>query len=66
MCKMKAERIIKEILMKTNCRFLASELEDGLIIVRFIDVRGEYQKGIFPYRFMNEQDIENMVTRLVF
>lgn len=66
MCKMKAERLIKEILMKTNCRFLCSELEDEILIVRFIDVRGEYQKGIFPYRFMNEQDIENMVMRLVY
>ena len=66
MCKMKAERLIKGILTKNHCRFLVSELEDGLLIVRFIDVRGDYQKGIFPYRFMNEQDIENMVMRLVY
>ena len=66
MCKFKAERLIKEILSKKHCRFLASELEDGLLIVRFLDVRGEYQKGIFPYRFLNEQDIENMVMRLVY
>lgn len=66
MCKFKAERLIKEILMKNHCRFLMSELEDRVLIVRFLDARGDYQKGIFPYRFMNEQDIENMVMRLVF
>ena len=66
MCKMKAERLIKGILIKNHCRFLCSELEEGLLIVRFLDVRGDYQKGIFPYRFMNEQDIENMVMRLVY
>lgn len=66
MCKFKAERLIKQIITKNHCRFLSSELEDGLLIVRFIDIRGEYQKGIFPYRFMNEQDIENMVMRLVY
>lgn len=66
MCKFKAERLIKEILSKNHCRVLSSELEDGILIVRFLDIRGEYQKGIFPYRFMNEQDIENMVMRLVY
>lgn len=66
MCKFKAERLIKQIITKNHCRFLSSELEDGILIVRFIDIRGEYQKGIFPYRFMNEQDIENMLMRLVY
>lgn len=66
MCKFKAERIIKETLTKTHCRFLTSKLEDDILIVWFIDVRGDYQKGIFPYRFMNEQDIENMVMKVVF
>ena len=66
MCKFKAERIIKETLSKVHCRFISSNLEDGLLIVRFVGVRGDYQKGIFPYRFMNEQDIENMVMRVVY
>lgn len=66
MCKFKAERLIKEILMKNHCRFLMSELEDRVLIVRFLDVRGDYQKGIIPYRYMDEQDIENMVMRLVY
>ena len=41
MCKFKAERLIKETLAKVHCRFISSNLEDGLLIVRFIDVRGE-------------------------
>lgn len=66
MCKMKAERLIKETLTKVHCRFLTSELEDGLLKVWFLDVKGNCQKGIFPYRFMNEQDIENMVMKVVY
>lgn len=58
MCKMKAERLIKEILMRNHCRFLMSELEDGLLIVRFLDVKGNYQKGIFPYRYMNDKKLK--------
>lgn len=66
MCKFKAERLIKEILMKNHCRFLMSELEDRVLIVRFLDARGNYQKGIFPYRYMNEQDVENRVMEVIY
>ena len=66
MCKFKAERIIKETLSKVHCRFISSNLEDGLLIVRFIDVRGDYQKGIFPYRYMNEYEVENKVMECVY
>ena len=66
MCKFKAERIIKETLSKVHCRFISSNLEDGLLIVRFIDVRGEYQKAVFPYRYMNEQEVVDRVMEVVF
>lgn len=66
MCKFKAERIIKETLSKLHCRFISSNLEDGLLIVRFIDMRGEYQKAILPYRFMSEEAIVNKVMESVF
>ena len=66
MCKFKAERIIKETLSKVHCRFISSNLEDGLLIVRFIDVRGNYQKGIFPYRYMNDQEVENRVMEVIY
>lgn len=66
MNKMRAERLVKEILMKNHCRFLMSELEDGLLIVRFLDVRGNFQKGIFPYRYMNEHDVENKVMEVIY
>ena len=66
MCKFKAERIIKEILTKNHCRFLSSELEDGILIVRFISVRGDYTKNFFPYRFMDEKEIEDMVQRSLY
>ena len=66
MCKFKAERIIKETLAKVHCRFISSNLEDGLLIVRFIDVRGEYQKAVFPYRYMNEQEVVDRVMEVVF
>ena len=66
MCKMKAERIIKETLMKTHCRFLTSELEDGLLRVWFLDVKGNCQKAIFPYRYMNEQDVVDRVMEVIF
>jgi hypothetical protein len=66
MCKFKAERLIKETLTKVHCRFISSNLEDGLLIVRFIDIRGEYQKAVFPYRYMNEYEIENKVMECVF
>ena len=66
MCKFKAERIIKETLSKLHCRFISSNQEDGLLIVRFIDIRGEYQKAIFPYRFMSEEGIENKVMESVY
>lgn len=66
MCKFKAERLIKEILSKVHCRFITSNLEDGLLIVRFIDIRGEYQKTVFPYRYMSEYEIENKVMESVF
>ena len=61
MCKFKAERIIKETLSKVHCRFICSELEDGILIIRYIDVHGEYTKNYFPYRFMNEGEIIDMV-----
>lgn len=66
MCKFKAERIIKETLTKVHCRFISSELEDGLLVVRFISVRGDYQKAVFPYRYMSEYEIENKVMESVF
>jgi hypothetical protein len=66
MCIFKAERIIKETLSKVHCRFISMNLEDELLIVRFIDIRGEYQKAILPYRFMSEYEIENKVMESVF
>ena len=63
MCKFKAERIIKETLSKNRCRFLASELQDGILIIRYIDACGEYTKNYFPYRFMNEDEIIDMIMR---
>ena len=66
MCKFKAERLIKETLSKVHCRFITSNLEDGLLIVRFIDIRGEYQKAILPYRYMSDYEIENKVMESVF
>ena len=66
MCKFKAERIIKETLSKVHCRFISSNLEDGLLIVRFIDVRGDYQKAVFPYRYMNDCEIVEKVMESVF
>lgn len=66
MCKFKAERIIKETLAKVHCRFISTNLEDDLLIVRFIGVRGDYQKGIFPYRYMSEDDLVNKVMEVVF
>lgn len=66
MCKFKAERIIKETLSKVHCRFISSNLEDGLLIVRFIGVRGDYQKAIFPYRYMNEQEVVDRVMEVIF
>lgn len=66
MCKFKAERIIKETLSKVHCRFISSNLEDGLLIVRFIDIRGDYQKAVFPYRYMNDYEIVDKVMGSVF
>ena len=66
MCKFKAERIIKETLSKVHCRFISTNLEDGLLIVRFIGIRGDYQKAIFPYRYMNEQEVVDRVMEVVF
>ena len=65
MCKFKAERIIKETLSKVHCRFICSELQDGLLVVRFIDVRGDYQKAVFPYRYMNDCEIVDKVMESV-
>ena len=65
MCKFKAERIIKEILKKYHCRFLSSNLEDGLLIVRYIDTWGDYRKDTFAYRFLTEQEVENKITKAV-
>ena len=66
MCKFKAERLIKETLAKVHCRFISSNLEDGLLIVRFIGVRGDYQKAIFPYRYMNNQEVVDRVMEVIF
>ena len=66
MCKFKAERLIKETLSKVHCRFISSNLEDGLLVVRFIDVRGDYQKAVFPYRYMNDCEIVDKVMESVF
>ena len=65
MCKFKAERLIKETLSKVHCRFISSNLEDGLLVVRFIDVRGDYQKAVFPYRYMNDCEIVDKVMESV-
>lgn len=62
----KAERIIKETLSKVHCRFISMNLEDELLVVRFIGVRGDYQKGIFPYRYMSEDDLVNKVMEVIF
>ena len=66
MCKFKAERLIKETLSKNHCRFLTSELQDGILIIRYIDARGEYTKNYFPYRFMNEDEIIDMILRSLY
>ena len=66
MCKMKAERLIKEILLRNHCRFLTSDLEDGLLRVWFLDVKGICQKGIFPYRYMNEQEVIDRVMEVLY
>lgn len=66
MCKFRAERIIKETLTKLHCRFLTSELEDGLLRVWFIDVKGNCQKAIFPYRYMSEKEVMNRVMEVIF
>ena len=66
MCKFKAERLIKETLSKNHCRFLCSELQDGILIIRYIDARGEYTKNYFPYRFMNDYEIVDKVMESVF
>lgn len=66
MCKFKAERIIKETLTKVHCRFLTSELEDGLLRVWFLDINGNCQKAIFPYRYMSEKEVMNRVMEVIF
>lgn len=66
MCKFKTERLIKETLSKNHCRFLTSELQDGILIIRYLDARGEYTKNYFPYRFMNEDEIIDMVLRSLY
>lgn len=65
MCKFKAERLIKELLKKYHCRFLCSELDDGLLIVRYINTYGHYTKDVFAYRFLTEHDVENKITKVV-
>lgn len=66
MYKMSAERLIKKTLTKVHCRFISSEVEDGLLIVRFIGVRGDYQKAVIPYRYMSEKAIVIKVMESVF
>lgn len=66
MCKFKAERIIKETLTKVHCRFLTSELEDGLLKVWFLDINGNCQKAIFPYQYMSEKEVMNRVMEVIF
>lgn len=66
MCKFKAERLIKETLAKVHCRFICSELQDGLLLVRFIDLHGNYTKQVFPYRYMNDYEIVDKVMESVF
>ena len=65
MCKFKAERLIKELLKKYHCRFLTSSLEDGILIVRYINTCGHYTKDTFAYRYLTEQDVENKITKVV-
>ena len=66
MCKFKAERLIKETLAKAHCRFISSNLEDGILIIRYLDARGEYTKNYFPYRYMNDYEIVDKVMESVF
>ena len=37
-----------------------------ILIIRYIDARGEYTKNYFPYRFMNEDEIIDMVLRSLY
>lgn len=66
MCKFKAERLIKDILQRLHCRFICSKIEDGIIIIRYLDAWGNTRKDCFPYRYMTEDDIENMVINGVY
>ena len=66
MCKFEAERIIKETLKRYYCRFICSTLEDGLLIVRYVDKWGNYRKSYFPYRYMTEKDVENKIRKVVY
>lgn len=66
MCKFKAVRIIKETLTKVHCRFLSSELEDGLLRVWFLDINDNCQKAIFPYRYMSEKEVMDRVMEVIF
>ena len=66
MSKMRAERLVKEILMKNHCRFLMSDLEDGLLRVWFIDTKGDCQKAIFPYRYMNDREVIDRVMEVLY
>ena len=45
-------------------RELKERLE--ILIIRYIDVHGEYTKNYFPYRFMNEDEIIDMVLRSLY
>lgn len=66
MCKFRAERIIKETLTKNHCRFIYSRLEDGLLKVCYVDVKGDCIKAIFPYRYMNEEELIDRVMRRIY
>ena len=50
----------------TGCFNVVFKNEDGILIIRYLDARGEYTKNYFPYRFMNEDEIIDMVLRSLY
>lgn len=66
MCKFKALQIIKEQLSKYHCRFITSQLEDGVYTIWYIDMRGNREKLITSYRYYNEKSLIDKIEREVF
>ena len=47
--------------------YLKNKSEQELkLIIRYIDARGEYTKNYFPYRFMNEDELIDMILRSLY